>query len=348
MIKKIVLFILLSVIFIVFGGSIGNFTSERVKAEKIKETDVDSQILKRISEMSDEELRSFLSEYTRGYRYRDDSDKDLMLYLLKTLISQFDSPGKTYVPFNYSKYSAFAEEIDEAVNLYYGEDFEDTYLETRYDPQQNSFVEIPSNMNSFKCYGYVIGLYSVLDPGFSENRVLDLPNETAYSLATYVRTDLKSSYLNQNCVKLTTVCPDYSSLAGRSAICVRKGSDIFGYYYDYHLMKLTSTGWLHKPGNSAIIKHLLPHSTATNWLAEYTYDGVNWDKINYFSYSGQIYYILYQPNHTYQLGYTGNSYHSGHYHYYQKAYICTNCGTSYGAYYEKVPCNGPPCLERSY
>lgn len=60
-------------------------------------------------------------------------------------------------------------------------------------------------------------------------------------------------------------------------------------------------------------------------------------------YSGTIYYIIYKSNHAYQWIYTGNNYHSGHYHYYQKRKICPDCGTIDETIYEKVPCSGPPC-----
>ena len=44
--------------------------------------------------MTDEELKAFLSEYTKVYNYKNDSEKELMLRYMKALIVQFDTPGK--------------------------------------------------------------------------------------------------------------------------------------------------------------------------------------------------------------------------------------------------------------
>lgn len=66
----------------------------------------------------------------------------------------------------------------------------------------------------------------------------------------------------------------------------------------------------------------------THGLSSVPYD---YDTISYYRY------------HDYVLEYTGNHYHNGGYHYYEKKYVCQVCGNSYGSHYVKVTCSGPPC-----
>ena len=75
-------------------------------------------------------------------------------------------------------------------------------------------------MFSFNCYGYAVGIYGLIDPGFSTNDTYDISEITVAQLADKVRQDLKSTYLDQNCVRVTTACPSYSNLGTRQAICI--------------------------------------------------------------------------------------------------------------------------------
>jgi len=273
-----------------------------------------------------------------------------MFRYFKSRIDQFDSYGKTDVPYSYTLYISFAKEIDEAVKLYYGEEY--TLLNTyspdyiyRDLPQYNELVYASSELINYNCYAYAVDrtLYAI-EPGFSfNNNSLDIQNETALSLATYVKTDLQSSYFNKNCVKITTICPTDSIFTeGKSAICVRMGIDANN-DPAYHFMKLQSDGWYHKPGLGGILRYLQPLSSSAIWNGEYYSIIYGMWMVDSVVYSGTIYYIIYKSNHAYQWIYTGNNYHSGHYHYYQKRKICPDCGTIDETIYEKVPCSGPPC-----
>lgn len=342
--KKIVNIVVLSLLFVVISGYIVRYPEKKIRAKETKVVEDGNSAKKRLSEMTDDELISFLSEFTKSYDTSIDSRKNLMLALLKSQMNKFDSPGKTTVNYGYTLYAVLAEEIDCAVMDYYEGDYPETNGNIRYTPIQNSLYETPSGLSNYNCYAYAVDrtIYAI-DPGFSSNISLNFDNETAFSLATYAKMDLQSSYFNKNCVKITTVCPDDSIfLLGRNAICVRTGSDIYG-VHGYHFMKLQSAGWLHKPGVTAILKHLLLLSPSTTWLGEYYDTDYNSWFLDPMEYTGSIYYLIYQTDHSYELQYTGNNYHSGHYHYYEKAHVCTNCGASYGAYYEKRPCSGPPC-----
>ena len=302
----------------------------------------ETNLKKRLSEMTDDELRTFLSEYVPIYK-QDEKNQETLFRFFKGKIDWFDSAAPIPLTYGYTLYWTWTEEIQKGIKLYYGETPRDEQIAVRYVPTQNVFVEVPSYMGTCNCYGYAIGLHALMNPGFSDDLiVLDIVHDSVLQIAKYVEKDLKCSFFNKQCVKLTTVCPSSTILsAGKEAICVRKGYSSYDNTYDYHFMKLTSSGWLHKPGDSAILRHTVPHSASTNWLAEYTYNGTTWGK-DPTVYSGSIVYIIYKANHNYSLQYTGVNYHSGTYHYYERAYICSDCGNQYGAYYIKVPCSGPP------
>ena len=312
------------------------------------EMDKDIGTKKRISDMTDNELKEFLSVYTISYNTLDDSKKKTMLTILKKHKMIFDSAGETNIPYGYIIYNVWAKEIDAGIKEYYGDDFEYLFGITRELPTQNVFHEAPSDMGNYNCYAFAIDwTICQINPGFSANITLDYENETALSLATYAKMDLQSSYKNMSCVKITTTCPtDSIFLSGKNAICVRKGFD-GDETYGYHFMKLQSAGWLSKPGITTIllftdtVNGLI--STSIPWYSEYTYyENGPWYTDDMI-YSGPIYYLIYQHDHSYQWVYTGNNYHAGHYHYYQKRKICLDCGTIDETIYEKVPCSGPPC-----
>ena len=302
---------------------------------------------KRISEMNDQELAQFLEEYMFGYESYSTEDKDLCLKFFKMFIDDFDSDSITLIPLNASIYYAWGMSIDDAVEKYYGIIKKDccAIADTKasYTPQQNVFWQIPNNMGNFNCYGYGVDLRVLMQPGFSSDAVYNLSTVSISTLANHVKNDLQSSHLDQDCVRITTNRPDASILSsGLNAICIRKGSSSAG-VYDYHVMKLTNNGWLHKPGQTAIIKHTKTLSPTTPWYSEGTSDGITWVRSD-INYTGPIYYIIYRADHSYSVKYTGQEYHSGDYHYFRKAYVCNNCGASYGAYYEKIRCNGSPCI----
>jgi len=301
---------------------------------------------KRLSKMNDEELQTFFETYVDGAEIiLSPEGKEICFQFLKHHIRFFDAEGRTPVFYNWIMYHNMARAIDRGIEKYYEGKFqksgEPEIKAAAYVPQQNEFYLVPANMSSFNCYGYAVGNFNNnLWPGFANGRVIHW-GDPASLFAAYVKEDLQSVQFNQNCVRTTTSRPASSILSsGLNAMCIRTGSS--SYAYDYHLMRLTSSGWYHKPGDSAILKHIVPHSPSVSWLNEVTYDGVNWI-LGDLVYSGPVWYIIYRPNHSYSLEYTGNHYHSGAFHFFEKAYICNNCGESYGAYYEKRPCAGPPC-----
>lgn len=295
---------------------------------------------KPVSEMNDDEIVAFLKEYDIAFNLEDEETRGLRVRLLKTYIGNYEKYGDLYCGADRPDIHFICVSLKTALDSYY-DGKAGTLRQPMYTPTQNTFVYCPPNCAAFNCYGYAVELYTWAQPGFSNNLVYNLGNTSVYTLATYVKTDLQSSYLDQDCVKITSSCPTYQSLlSGQKAICIRKGSN--GTDYDFHLMKLTSSGWYHKPGAYAVLKLNYAPPYYSTWKSECTTDGITW-YLGSYMYTGNIYYIIYKPSHSYSQEYTGNNYHSGAFHYYEYAYVCSACGHTYGAHYTKIKCSGPPC-----
>ena len=95
--KKIVNIVVLSLLFVVISGYIVRYPEKKIRAKETKVVEDGNSAKKRLSEMTDDELISFLSEFTKSYDTSIDSRKNLMLALLKSQMNKFDSPGKTTV-----------------------------------------------------------------------------------------------------------------------------------------------------------------------------------------------------------------------------------------------------------
>jgi len=113
------------------------------------------------------------------------------------------------------------------------------------------------------------------------------------------------------CTRITTTLPSASSLtSSQSAICIRTGDNGKSmsdpnYRPDYHLMRMFTNNWRHKPGGSAILTYKYSPSNSRYWTNE-GITSIGWVAPT-ITYDSTIYYILYQPLHT------GNG-------------ICTGCG----------------------
>lgn len=74
---------------------------------------------KKISEMSDAELKQFLEDYALS-GIEDPEYKDGMFWSLKNFLHEFDSNGVTAIPLNCTQYHVWGELIDAGIEKYYG------------------------------------------------------------------------------------------------------------------------------------------------------------------------------------------------------------------------------------
>ena len=106
------------------------------------------------------------------------------------------------------------------------------------------------------------------------------------------------------------------------------------------MAKLTSSGWYHKPGNTAVLKFNNPPSNSVPWISEGYRDGSFYS--GSITYDSQLRYLLYKMYHSATLSkvWTEEHYHSGTRHYYQYDKICNDCGDVESTTWKSLPCTG--------
>ena len=211
----------------------------------------------------------------------------------------------------------------------------------------------PSTMQEYNCYAYVLGMTTKCNPG----QFVILEDEDAEpvfyddskgvaSLADVIKADLNGE-LGYECVKIDHDCP--TSTAGWSnVIAVRKDNtyDLFSLEFgrlvnDYHVAKLTSTGWYHKPGKTAVLKFINAPSNSEIWTSE-NYNGTF--NSGYITYDSELRFLLYKPEHGFiQYSWTGQHYHVKTKHHYIYEYRCVDCREVLRTELVIRDCSGPPC-----
>ncbi len=197
----------------------------------------------------------------------------------------------------------------------------------------------PKTIPKYNCYAYAIGITSdEHDPGYFSGQTYDhlcIIGE----LAEVIKDDLK--VLGYNCIRIQNDCPNSIGI-WENVIAVRKDTTLDdGGRNDYHVAKLMSDGWYHKPGNTAILKFKNAPSNDVAWRNELYYFGRYYPST--VTYDSPLRFILYKRNHsdtTYT--WTGEHYHSGASHFYRYSYVCDGCGYS-NMVWQELPCTGPHC-----
>lgn len=236
----------------------------------------------------------------------------------------------------------FLTEVRDVVNVYYGYIAPHSTRASTYTLQYSTLhLWDPATMPYYNCYAYVLGRTSTCHPGNFSSQTYNGSSSIA-TVAQLVKDDLNGG-LGYDCVKVQTSRPS-SKNGWENVIAVRKDTDDeYGIgYKDYHFAKLTSSGWYHKPGNSAVLKFNSAPSNSVEWTNE-SYNGYYIE--GHITYDSALRYLLYKSSHgntTYT--YTGEHYHSGSSHYYLYAYVCNNCGDRVSTVWTSSPCSGPPCV----
>lgn len=206
----------------------------------------------------------------------------------------------------------------------------------------------PSTMLNYNCYAFAIGRTErVRQPGeFSGRSYNHLGSIT--DLAEVIDADLNGD-LGYACVRIQVNCPDSIGI-WENVIAIRK-DETLDYVMqdntrrnDYHVAKLTSVGWLHKPGGTAVLKFNQEPSNNVNWTNEAYYFGRYYPST--IIYESEIRFILYKTAHgsASVAKWTGQHYHSGSSHFYLYEIGCSDCYESFGSTtWVELPCTGPTC-----
>ena len=205
----------------------------------------------------------------------------------------------------------------------------------------------PSTMLNYNCYAFAIGRTERFrQPGeFSGRNYNHLGSIT--DLAEVIDADLNGD-LGYACVRIQVNCPDSIGI-WENVIAIRKDEtlDLVQYntrWNDYHVAKLTSVGWLHKPGNTAVLKFNQEPSNNVNWTNESYKNGIYYEPT--ITYESEIRFILYKTAHGSAsiAKWTGQHYHSGSSHFYLFEIGCSDCYESFGSTtWVEHSCTGPAC-----
>ena len=147
----------------------------------------------------------------------------------------------------------------------------------------------------YNCYSFALGITDVaFDPGMitamkeypsePEKWFVDIVNISIEEIRDLVILDLEAR--NNTRIIYEASAMDTSNLCtNESVICVRKGLE------DYHFMKYTSVGWLHKPATTQILKYNYVPTESIIWTNERVYMDCVYEPTT--QYDSAIYFISY-------------------------------------------------------
>ena len=270
----------------------------------------------KLSEMSEMECFEFIK--AQGVEIPNDyEDETTWAPFVKQTILQVENNPYCVFLYSYRVTENFAENIRTVVNDYYGITTEphlslqssqmsrSNYVLQRSTPIGNWSEEY----RNYNCYAYAVEytndkytpgeIYNLSDDEFRLNNTL----AANYEL---IRMDLL--YLGYHCISLNPTNISYNKWNnGYRAICYRFSM------YDFHFMRMDSSYWSHKPGESQPLRfNYWPYDTPT-WTNEGIFEGVAQEGFAY--YNSPVQYIMYCIP---EVQYVGNNRHVKH---------CPGCNT---------------------
>ena len=272
-----------------------------------------------LSLMSEEECVAFVKENGISLPAIYENEAEWGPFV-KQVIIMAEKDTNVALPISYAVKIEVAEEICALVNAYYGITPERALMTSTsgtYTVNPLTDSEVYSvwsdGFEYYNCYGFAIETYEKIDPGHyeynnnppedMERYVLDLASSSIEDIRDKTIADLETE--GKERVFYQTNAMDTSNLCiNETIICVRRGPD------DYHFMRYTSDGWLHKPGTTQILRYLGTPTYGELWTNEH----VAYDIENYFFryypesytetvYNSTIYFISYNGH---SWSYTSN------------------------------------------
>ena len=270
----------------------------------------------KLSDMSEMECFEFIK--AQGVEIPSDyEDETIWAPFVKQTILQVEYDPYCVFLYSYTVTENFAENIRTIVNDYYGVAPESPLsLQSSQTPNSRYVLQNSTPIGSwnaeyrnYNCYAYAV---ECIDDKYNPGEILDFMSGT-FSLSNSdqanfdtIRMDLL--YLGYHCIVLNPTNISYNKWNdGFRAICYRFGM------YDYHFMRMDSSYWSHKPGESQPLRfHYWPYDTP-RWSNEGVYEGV---AMNYTTeYTSPVKFVMYCVP---EVQYIGNNRHVKH---------CPGCDT---------------------
>ena len=275
-----------------------------------------------LSEMSDEELLSFLAENGLEIPVQFETEAEglcFVRHIITVLEANIDAP----LGFGYFYLQKFADQLQAAITNYYSDLLVSTYAREDSENnilQDNTVVGVwNDSYYGYNCYAYAIGRTEWTEPGdVLSGKTYDGPTldslddpRTLAELADAAIADLE--YMGYSVAEKTTICPNISVTEHERLICIRVS---YPPYRDFHFMVLEEDGyWYHKPGTTNPLRYNSQPSSSIGWVYEAYQNGI-YTRNDDWVYTGLIYYINYTIPCICEFTYIGNNMH---------APICTVC-----------------------
>ena len=250
-----------------------------------------------LSEMSENECLEFVKDNGVVLPDLRETESDWGSFV-KRIITLVESDPDIVFGINYTVTANLAEEIRSVVNEYYGVSEQD--LTEPYAIAWLEHSEVYGTWNDeykkYNCYAYVLGKTTIFNPGafvyiqenpediYASRYVFNFYTYDLGQIASIVCDDLVA--LGKSRITTETNQIDTSNLCTHEEIiCLRIGTD------DYHFMKYTSDGWLHKPSTTQVLRYKYTPTVSRIWTNECVKNGTYYSPT--LTYTSDIIFISY-------------------------------------------------------
>lgn len=246
------------------------YAQEDVQKQKLSELSVE-----KLDEKTGSECIKILESHGLCLPEVYKNDKKLAENSIKVIIKDLNNGtlSSGVIPYNYTELVELANQVIELAETY----------DAKYALKNSTVVgSWKDSYEKYNCYGYAIGQTSrFVNPGYYSGNNFSMGLSIS-AMADLVIKDLDK--LGYYAVKTTTKPSAVASW--EKVICIRKGNA------DYHFMKGSSpTYWLHKPGQTNLLKWNYTSPGTAIWTNEYSYKNVSYASTT--TYNSTIYYIKY-------------------------------------------------------
>ena len=267
-----------------------------------------------LSEMTEQECLDFIKECGVMLPNVRENESDWGPFVKQTILLVENDP---FVDFgiSYTVSANLAEEIRIVVNNYYGINEQNVLAYSTVAADTATWLEDSEvygtwdpKFKDYNCYSFSINIFDQwLDPGmyaykeeYIPEYIFDLENMSIQRLADFVEYDLMA--LGHARINRDFSLMDTSNLCTyQNIICFRIGDG------DYHFMKYTTEGWLHKPSGTQILKYKYTPTNNIDWSNERVIAGEFEEKS--ITYNGTIMFMSYN-GHIWETYANNNGTHS--------------------------------------
>ncbi len=247
---------------------------------------------------------------------------------LHSFVKMLVDTGAAECPFSYTKAAFLYKQLSPAVVVKNKLTIKSRRVDTTKASLASSTVlgAWRSYYSETNCYCYGIGVKRMFkNPGYlvGKGTYVVTGNTHVSTLASLAKEDLLARGFST--VTVTKTAPSTATLNATNSVvlAVRVGS--IEDEYDYHFMRYNPTlgAWVHKPGDTHVLKYKYQDVGASDWRFEFVASDGSMHSYNYY-YNSDVYYLIAKTHSTQVYDYhVGQGSASGH------TNCCMLCGKNY-------------------